>query len=579
MTLKKQARKHTAMSSLKIEKAHGKYCLAKIKLDSESMQKLSSLPGFKKWVGRDLLFDPTGANIDRLAHWWPDAEWSEEAQPILDKYIEGLKQAESTRKSKEVDAPLNDDFMFKTRPFEHQRKAFYMSRDKESFGLLMEQGTGKTKVIIDNAAYLYSQNKISALVVIAPNGVHRNWLDKEIPEHMPDWCPVKCVYYYSGMHKTHKEKFDSVISSEDCLRVFSFNVEAFVSNTAVALMNRILLSNNAMLVVDESSRIKRPGAKRTKTITKFSKQADYRRIMTGTPVTKGPEDVYSQFKFLDPNILGYDSFYSFKARYCIMGGYENKQIVSYQNVPELTKNIEGHSFRVLKKDCLDLPPKIYQRHYVEMSSKQKRLYDEMRKEFITELEGETIDAPEAITRLLRLQQIVCGWFPAEDGVVPIDDKNIRLQALLEILSDIDSKVIIWARFKADLKAIERALGEMAVAYHGDVSNDQRAIAVERFQNDPKIRYFIGQPQSGGIGLTLTAANYAIYYSNSFDLEIRLQSEDRCHRIGTENRVTYIDIECRKTIDKKIITALRNKKNLADYINKDPVSLFLTEEEA
>jgi len=567
------------MSSLKIEKAHGKYCLAKIKLDSESMQKLSSLPGFKKWVGRDLLFDPTGANIDRLAHWWPDAEWSEEAQPILDKYIEGLKQAESTRKSKEVDAPLNDDFMFKTRPFEHQRKAFYMSRDKESFGLLMEQGTGKTKVIIDNAAYLYSQNKISALVVIAPNGVHRNWLDKEIPEHMPDWCPVKCVYYYSGMHKTHKAKFDSVISSEDCLRVFSFNVEAFVSNAAVALMNKILLSNNAMLVVDESSRIKRPGAKRTKTITKFSKQADYKRIMTGTPVTKGPEDVYSQFKFLDPNILGYDSFYSFKARYCIMGGYENKQIVSYQNIPELTRNIEGHSFRVLKKDCLDLPPKIYQRHYVEMSPKQKRLYDEMRKEFIAELEGETIDAPEAITRLLRLQQIVCGWFPAEDGVVPIDDKNIRLQALLEILSDIDSKVIIWARFKADLKAIERALGELAVAYHGDVSNDQRAIAVERFQNDPKIRYFIGQPQSGGIGLTLTAANYAIYYSNSFDLEIRLQSEDRCHRIGTKNRVTYIDIECRKTIDKKIITALRTKKNLADYINKDPVSLFLTEEEA
>ena len=567
------------MSLLKIEKAHGKYCLAKIKLDSEAMQKLSSLPGFKKWVGRDLLFDPTGANIDRLKHWWPDAEWSEDAQPILDKYIEGLKQAESNRRLKAEDAPDTDDFMFKTRPFEHQRKAFYMSREKESFGLLMEQGTGKTKVIIDNAAYLYSKNKISALVVIAPNGVHRNWLDKEIPEHMPDWCPVKCVYYYSGMHKTHKAKFDAVVSSEDCLRVFSFNVEAFVSNAAVALMNKILLSNSSMLVVDESSRIKRPGAKRTKTITKFAKQSDYRRIMTGTPVTKGPEDVYSQFKFLDPNILGYDSFYSFKARYCIMGGYENKQIVSYQNVPELTKNIEGHSFRVLKKDCLDLPPKIYQRHYVEMSPKQKRLYDEMRKEFIAELEGETIDAPEAITRLLRLQQIVCGWFPAEDGVVPIDEKNIRLQALLEILSDIDSKVIIWARFKADLKAIERALGDLAVAYHGEVSNDQRVIAVERFQNDPKIRYFIGQPQSGGIGLTLTAANYAIYYSNSFDLEIRLQSEDRCHRIGTKNTVTYIDIECRKTIDKKIITALRTKKNLADYINKDPVSLFLTEEEA
>jgi hypothetical protein len=561
-----------------ITKAHGKYCLAKIKLDSGVVQKLDSLPGFKKWIGRDLLFDPTGANIDRIAMFWPEAQWSDEASPILDRYIENIKEAEQTRQMKDEEWVNEDDFKFKTKPFDHQRKAFYMSRDREAFGLLMEQGTGKTKVIIDNAAYLYSQSRITALVIIAPNGVHRNWLDKEIPEHMPDWCPTESVYYYSGMSKGHRMKFSDTVFAENCLRVFSFNVEAFVSDAAVALMNKILLTNQVMLVVDESSRIKRPGAKRTKTITKFSKQAKYRRIMTGTPVTKGPEDVYSQFKFLDPNILGYDSYYSFKARYCIMGGYENKQIVSYQNVHELTRNIEGHSFRVLKKDCLDLPPKVYQRHRIDMSPKQKKLYHEMRKEFVAEMEGETIDAPEAITRLLRLQQISCGWFPTENGAMPIDDKNSRLNALLEILSDIDSKVIIWARFKADLKAIERALGELAVSYHGDVSNDARAAAVERFQNDPKIRYFIGQPQSGGIGLTLTAADYAVYYSNSFDLEIRLQSEDRCHRIGTKNTVTYIDIECRDTIDKKIIFALRNKKNLADTINKDPISLFLTENE-
>jgi len=330
--------------------------------------------------------------------------------------------------------------------------------------------------------------------------------------------------------------------------------------------------------VDESSRIKRPGAQRTKVITKLSNLCKYRRIMTGTPVTKGPEDIYSQFKFLDPQILGYDSFYSFKARYCIMGGFENKQIVAYQNVDELTKNIEGHSFRVLKKDCLDLPDKIYQRYPVELSEKQRKLYDQMRKTYIAELEGEQIDAPATITRLLRLQQIVCGWFPTETEVKPIEDKNPRLNALLEILSDIDSKVIIWARFKADLKAIEHALGSLAVAYHGEVSNDARADAVERFQNDPKIRYFVGQPQSGGIGLTLTAADYAVYYSNSFDLETRLQSEDRCHRIGTKNNVTYIDLEAPKTVDTKIIKALRSKKNLADVITKDPISLFLMDDE-
>ena len=561
---------------MKITKAdYGKYLVIKSKLDGDTFEKLSTLPGFKRWVGRDLLFDPTGANIDRLHKYFPNAEWDESASPALDQYISNLKEMEANIKMKTSELPSNDDYNFKTKPFEHQRKAFYMSRDKKSFALLMEQGTGKTKVIIDNASYLYGKGEITALVVIAPNGVHRNWL-KEIDIHMPDWCPRDSFYYSSGMTKKRVEEYESVFSTENKLKIFTFNVEAFTSPKAIYYMQKILVSNKVMLVVDESSRIKRPGAKRTKIITKFGKQVDYKRIMTGTPVTKGPEDVYSQFKFLDPQILGYDSFYSFRARYCIMGGFENRQIVSYQNIEELTRNIEGHSFRVLKKDCLDLPEKIYQRYYVEMTPKQKKLYDTMKKSFVAELEGEMIEAPEAITRLLRLQQILCGWFPSEQGGQQIDDKNPRIEALKEILSDIDSKVIIWARFKADLRAIERALGDLAVSYHGDVSSDSRELAVTRFQNDPKVKYFIGQPQSGGIGLTLTAADYAIYYSNSFDLEQRMQSEDRCHRIGTKNNITYIDIETRKSVDSKIIKALREKKNLADVITKDPISLFMEE---
>ena len=562
---------------MNIEKADfGKYCVAKIKLDSSSVEKLSSLPGYKKWIGRDLLFDPTSANINRIQKYWPDATWSDEAKPILQKYVDLLIEAENTRSAKVEVLPTNDDFKFKTKPFDHQRKAFYMSRDKEAFGLLMEQGTGKSKVIIDNAAYLYANNKINALVVIAPNGVHRNWLSKELPVHMPDWCPYESIYYKSGQNtiKKHREKFDAVIGAENCLKVFSFNVEAFVSSVAVFYMMKILSSHNVMLVVDESSRIKKPGAKRTKMITKFSKNAKYRRILTGTPVTKGPEDVYSQFKFLDPNILGYDSFYSFRARYCVMGGFDNREIVSYQNIDELTKNIEGHSFRVLKKDCLDLPKKIYQRYAIKLTSDQQKIYKDLQKEYIAELEGKTVSAPEAITRFLRLQQITCNWFPTEDGIQMINADNPRLSALISILGEIQSKVIIWARFKADIRAIGQALGESAVSYYGDIPTDERETAVDRFQNDPKIKYFIGQPQSGGIGLTLTAADYAIYYSNSFDLETRLQSEDRCHRIGTTKNVTYIDIEAKGTIDSKIIEALRDKKNLADAITKDPRSVFL-----
>jgi SNF2 family DNA or RNA helicase len=257
-----------------------------------------------------------------------------------------------------------------------------------------------------------------------------------------------------------------------------------------------------------------------------------------------------------------------------MGGFENKEIVSYQNIDELTKNIEGHSFRVLKKDCLDLPKKIYQRYVIDLTPEQSKVYNSLKKEFITELQGQTLSAPEAITRFLRLQQITCNWFPTEEGIEKINVVNPRLTALTNILGEIQSKVIIWARFKADIKAIERELGDSAVSYHGDVSTDDRELAVNKFQNDPNIKYFIGQPQSGGIGLTLTAADYAIYYSNSFDLETRLQSEDRCHRIGTTNNVTYIDIETKGTIDSKIISALRDKKNLADAITKDPRSVFL-----
>ena len=328
--------------------------------------------------------------------------------------------------------------------------------------------------------------------------------------------------------------------------------------------------------MDESSRIKHPGALRTKAILKFGQMASYRRILTGTPITKGAEDLYSQFRFLDPYILKHDSFYSFRARYCVMGGFESKQVVAYQNLSELTRNIEGHSFRVLKRDCLDLPDKIYQRHPVELSKNQRRLYDQMRKEFVAEMDGERVDSPLALTRILRLQQIVCGWFPGDDGVKAIDEKkNPRLEALLDIISNIDSsKVIIWSRFRADQKVLECALKQLSVSYHGGVPNDERATAVKRFQEDPDVRFFIGNPATAGLGLNLTAASYAIYYSNSFDLETRLQSEDRCHRIGTKNNVTYIDLEAPRTVDSKIIKALRAKKSVADLVNQDPVAFFM-----
>ena len=564
---------------MKITKAPfgDRYCLLTVpNLDTNKMEILNTLPSYKRWIGRDLLFQPTSASLGRLHKFFPDIEWDDEVVHHLDHYIETLKTAEEIRNKKE-NTPETDDFIFKTEPFEHQRKTFYLSRDQKVFALLMEQGTGKTKVVIDNSAYLYSKGEIQSLVVIAPNGVHRNWI-REVETHLPDWCKYEITYYRSGMNKKETEAFVNVLNSRDCLKIFTFNVEAFTSPSAINWMERILLSNEVMLVVDESTRIKTPGAKRTKLITKFGKQAKYKRKLTGTPITKNAADVYAQFKFLDPQILGYDSFYSFRNQYCVLGGFEGRQIIAYKNLDELSRNVEGHSFRVLKKDCLDLPPKIYQRHFVQMSERQKKMYGTMKRGFIAELEGNLIEAPEAITRLLRLQQILCGWFPTEnERVQPIDEKNPRIEALKEILEGIEGKAIIWARFRADIRAIERLLGDLAVSYHGGVDSDAREVAIDRFQKGDA-KYFIGTPQAGGTGITLTAAEYVIYYSNSFDLEQRLQSEDRAHRISQTKNVTYIDIECQKSIDSKIIKALRDKKNIADIITKDPISIFLEEQD-
>jgi len=369
------------------------------------------------------------------------------------------------------------------------------------------------------------------------------------------------------------------------LRIFTFNVEAFATATCYSWFQKILIQNKLMLVVDESTRIKNHGAKRTKVITKLGRDQNVvkKLILTGTPVTKGCEDLYSQFKFLDPLILGYESFYSFRNRYCVMGGYEGRQVISYKNTEELADAVDGFSFRVLKKDCLDLPEKIYQRHTFDLSPKERQVYRELKTNLMTELDGEVLAAPEAITNMLRLQQISGGWFPSESPR-KIDKTSSRINALKEVLAGISSKTIIWARFIADIKMIEELLGDKAVSYYGAVSSDDRVNNVERFCNDPSVRYFIGQPASGGIGLTLVSkvkndpVGYTIYYSNSFDLEHRLQSEDRCHRIGTTSNVTYIDLQALKTVDNKIITALRKKKSLADLITQDPKSIFMEEDD-
>lgn len=574
-------------------------------LPTEVYAKLSAIPGYRKWEGREIAFRPVSASIRYILQNWPESEWLEGSDEHLKEFVQSTKEAEKVSQMKAGGKLPKDGFVYKLPPYEHQRRAFLLSRDKRNFALLMEQRTGKTKVTIDNAAYLWKKGEIDTLIVISVNGVHRNWIDNEVPKHIPDWVKYQSFFLRPGDTLKQKKKFEKTLTFAG-LRIFAFNVEGFSRIGRCTEMFEEALGDGkrAMIVVDESTRIKTPDANRTKYLIKTSSKAKYRRILTGTPVTKSPVDLYAQFAFLDKNIIGFDTLTSFRARYCEIiqqpildskrqeTGRTFDQIIGYRNLDELTRLIDGHSFRVLRKDCMDLPPKVYKRWPVEMSAEQKRLYKTLRDEYIADFEGSTVAANLVMTRLLRLQQITCGWWPMEEGsllegetwnrVKAICSPNPRITALMNILEETEDKVIIWARFRPDLKLIEETIREAygkesVVSYHGGIKPEERARAYKSFQESDKVRYFVANQASAGLGLALTKAGTHIYYSNSYDLEQRLQSEDRAEAPGKKDSTLIIDIECPGTSDSKIIQSLRNKKGIADMITKDPKSLFLEED--
>ncbi len=564
-----------------ISKFDDRHLLATERLVGDTFMLLGALPGFSAWEKRSLRFRPTAANIEYIQAHWPDAEWDSYSASLRDTLATKRESAKDTGALKKLDAAsFKTNFKFKTVPYDHQVKAFILSRDAAVFALFMEQGTGKTKVILDTAAYLAQIGEIEALIIVAPNGVHENWTLNEAPKHMPDWMEYES-WVFSGNSEAKYRRADlkRVLESE-ALKIITINIESVASrkikgvikpSKSAIILERCLNDMKCMVVIDESGRIRNSTSKRSRYLKNACRQAPYKRILTGTPITNGMENLYGQIVWLDQDIIGYDTLTSFKARYCIIKPLNfGEMIVGYKNQEELIERIDGFSFRVLKEDCLDLPPKIYKSHPVYLSPEQGRMYNDLLEDWETSFEEETLTADLAITRLLRLQQIICGWFKADDGeLMPITGGDGRIKALKTILQDVEGKVIIWARFVVDLDTIEQALFDKGVIrYKGNV------VDANRFQEDPSIKYFIANPASAGLGLTLTEAETVIYYSNDFDLEHRQQSEDRNHRIGTKGAVTYIDLIAKGTVDQKIVSALRNKKLVSDAVLQDPESFFL-----
>lgn len=563
------------------------------------------------------------------------------------------------------------EYPFKTKPFEHQLEEWKYSRDLAARAIFWEQGTGKSKLTIDTACWLYLGGLIDCVIVVAPNGVHRNWVENEIPDHTPQVVMAKsrALHYQASRSDTkwHKQAVKTILFHPG-LSWFTISYDAFTTAEGKRTLINLFDKRRVFYVLDEGHYIKTPSADRTKSILKSAKYAPYRRLLTGTPIAQGPFDAWSEIKFLVEsywNEYELGSFIEFKTHFGIFKKVRNPHVknyfdekeqrwkkappdgarvdvlVGYRNLDELNQMLKPIASRVTKDEVLDLPPKLYAKKYVTMSPEQTKLYNQLRDEFIVwidsgkaeqdsagiaverpdvcptckgrreiELEGyiypcsdcgEVAEIPDgdraviasmAITRLLRLQQITCGYLPTDDEEEPlyiIPGVNRRLQDLCDDIVTRQHKTIVWARFQMDITMILEELerrGIKAVRYDGLVNEDQRAEAKALFSGERPVyergmmvgrvpvpleeqaQVFVGNPAAGSTGLTFTIAKHVDYYSNSFKLIDRLQSEDRPHRIGQTNQVLYTDWIAEGTIDEKIVAALRSKFNIAAQITGD-----------
>ena len=476
------------------------------------------------------------------------------------------------------------NYKFKTKPYEHQLKALEASWTKSYFAYFMEMGTGKSKVLLDNIAMLYDQGKIDGALIVAPKGVIGTWYEQEIPEHFPEHIEKVSVLWQANITKGQSKKLNALFKTGEELHILIMNVEAFSTQKGVDFATKFLSCHNTMMAIDESTTIKNPDAKRTKNICKLAPHAKYKRILTGSPVTKSPLDLYKQCDFLSSELLGHSSYYTFRTRYAVMktanfGGRNVQIVVGYRNLEELSEKLKAFSSRVLKDDCLDLPPKTFMKRIVKLTPAQEKVYKQMKHLALAEMEGKQMTTATVLTQLMRLHQITCGHFTADDGTTK-DIKNNRITELLNTLEEIHGKVVIWAHYQYDVETIvehlKKEYGDNSfVTYYGKTPMSERQDNIKKFQDlESPVRFLVGTTQTGGYGITLTAASTMIYYSNGYDLEKRQQSEARIDRIGQKKPMTYIDILAEDTVDEKIVKALRKKVNIATQVMGEELKAWI-----
>lgn len=480
-------------------------------------------------------------------------------------------------------------FVFKTAPMPQQMGALLAMQDMPAFGLFMDPGTGKTKILIDDAVAAFRRGEIDGVLLICPNSIKPNWVE-ELEKHSGE-------PFMAHEHEPDKSSRFATFQRAHFpgLKWLIMGVESLSSKSGVTVATHFLLGGKKELAVDESSRIKTHDANRTKAIVQLAKRAVRTRIATGTPATQGPQNVWSQFETLDPGILDLD-YYPFRATFCIMGGYKAKQIVAAKNEDILLDLIAPYVFQARKEDCLNLPPKIHQRRFCTPSAEQMRLYNDLLVTGSLETPNGIMDFDTALVRDLRLHQLTGGfiatqecmqslaallakaqddpealrialdnaplrtWYRAE----PIPGPNPKIEELLNFVNELPAhaKVIVWSRYRPEIAAIAEALRPLGgtVQFHGGIGKDERTLARQKFQTDPGTRFFLGQIQTGGIGITLTAAGYAVFFSSDWSAENRIQAEDRNHRIGSEihDGCVYVDLLLDgRYIDTRVLNAVQS----------------------
>ena len=531
------------------------------------------MPSKYRWDGKHLRFIPTEASLSYVKRTW--------ANVIVLKTIPTAKILERDPPP----APVRGQMSWRPRKerWMHQQRGFDLACMKAEFAYLWDMGTGKTKAAIEDAAFAFARGEIDRVLVIAPNGVHEQWLEdteeepSALSQHWPLTLPARADVIYTGKRKPDWWG-DWKANPDDCKWV-AVNIEnlkvtiekrgqakQYILGEFEEELRAFVEAGRCMVILDESHKIKNPGAKRTIACWKIAKPAVRRRILTGTPISKGVEDYYAQFRFLNPNIIGVQTYAGFKRQFCIMGGFNGKQIEGYRDMEEFHARIAGCSMRVEKNDVLDLPPKIPGQRTCDLTPIQRDVFRQLKEELLTELsDGTIISTQQMFQRMLRLQQVTQGFLPREDGSFEEYPEN-KTQLLLDMIEQAPDRVAIWCRFTHDIDKLYDLLRGEAIRYYGP-NKSERKDDKARWITDRSIRFFIGNAQAGGTGLDWLLRNgpvsTVLYYSNSFSAIDRWQSEDRVYRFGTQGTVNVYDLLTRGTLDRPMMNNLRRKRGISD----------------